>query len=232
MAEKKSPGAGDPQNQPETFIVPMAQDPAKAAAEAAAKAAMEAALQAASQVEAQTQISATRGNLRINSLATNRRLRRNTQRPFVWLKSPGTLIWGVASHWQFVDNAMARGLKERDQAVEKIRCSRYENDSKIYLWVTSPLDGDGIRVKLVHGRYEANIADWMFEEGIAPRPGISQKFDLVVADEVMLGGLALRFDTNQAQKTTYFETSRKDHDDDEESTPAKKKGKDTDDENE
>lgn len=243
MAEEKTEGANDPQNQPEKFIAPMAQDPAKAAAEAVAKAAMEAALQAASQAATNPtlfpQNSLTgRGELRINSQSTRRRRRRNTQNPFAWLQSPGTFIWGVTSGWLLEDNAKARGLKGRDAIVEKIRCAHYDNDSRIFIWVTNPLDADGIRVKLVNGRYQANIADWMFEEGIAPEPGISQKFDLVEAPELMLGLPSLCIDLNKAQQTSYFATTKeKDEDENEEGETKGKVDKkdpdpDTDDESE
>lgn len=200
-------GSDDPQSQPAKFIAPMSEDPAKAAAEAAAKAAMEAALQAAAQAGAPTVSQHNnpdnKGTLRINSRGSKRTIRRNTQDPFVWLKSPGTLTWGVASKWLFEDNAAARNQKLKNGEVKRIRCGHFDKDSKIYFWATHHLDPDGIDVHLVKGKYVANIAAWMFEEEIAPAPGISQKFDLIQAQEQMLGLPALCIDRNKARKTKY-----------------------------
>lgn len=216
MGQTKGPSADGSQNQNEKFIVPMSQDPAKAAAEAAAQAALEAALLAASQANTQTQSEIlqynnpdNKGELRINSRASKRTIRRNTEDPFLWLKSPGTLTWGIAAKWAFEDNAKARKQKLKNNEVQRIRCAHYDQDSLIYFWVTSPQDPDGYEVNLVDGKYVANIADWTFEEGIAPAPGISQKFDLLPAPELMLGLPALCIDLNKARKTTYFEPSKK-----------------------
>jgi len=62
-----------------------------------------------------------------------------------------------------------------------------------------------------------NISDWLFEEDIAPAPGISQKFDLVEADEPEFGGAVVCFNTEQARKVKYFDPSGgKDEEDGEE----------------
>lgn len=214
MTDKNGTGAQQPQDQ--KFIIPMAQDPAKAAAEAAAKAALEAALQAAANINPQpepqpegTTPPKARGALRINTRTTSRQVRRNLQDPFVWLRSPGTLLLGVASKWMFEDNAKARKAKKRKGEVLRIRCAHYDDDPNIYFWVTDPKDGHGYDLELVKGQLQVNIADWMFEEGIAPKPGVSQKFDLVEATEPELGGAVLCINTNQARKTKYFDTSGK-----------------------
>jgi hypothetical protein len=213
MVDKKAPGSGDPQPQEQKVIDPMTLAQAQASYEASQRAALQAALQAAGVTIPQAP--PTRGALRINARATNRRMRRNLQDPFVWLKSPGKIILGVASKWMFDDNAKTRKLKMRKGQVMRLRCSHYEDDPLIYFWVTDPNDGDGYDVLLVNGHFEVNIADWMFEEGIAPEPGISQKFDLVEAEEQMLGGPALCINTSQARKTKYFDTTGKKDDEDE-----------------
>jgi hypothetical protein len=210
---KPGPGAQDPQNQPDKFVVPMAQDPAKAAAEAAAKAALEAALQAAAQVTPpsigdQTSHSAGR-TLRMNTNSSDRIPRRNQQYPFVWLRSPGTLLFGITSKWKFVDNAKARKVKVENETIQKIRVARFDEEKLIHAWVTDPLDPDGIEVKETESGLQANIAPWLFREGIAPAPGINQKFDLLDSPELILGLPALCFHMNKAKKTHYFETSGK-----------------------
>jgi hypothetical protein len=208
MTQKKNPDPGpDKQN----FIIPMAQDPAKAAAEAAAKAALEAALQAAGQALPPNNPTpgSTGRTLRINTNSSVRVIRRNQQSPFVWLKSPGTLIFGITSQWKLEDNAQARKTQLRNEKIEKIRCARFDGEKIIHLWVTDSLDPDGILVTETESGLQANIANWLFREGIAPDPGIKQKFDLLDSPELTLGLPALTFNMGKAKKTTYFDTTDK-----------------------
>lgn len=222
MSEKKTQGSGEQQPQGQKFIIPMAQDPAKAAAEAAAKAALETALQAAANIQPQpdpqpdgTTQPKNRGAVRINTRKTTRRVTRNLQDAFAWLKSPGTLILGVASRWMVEDNAKARKAKKRKGETLRLRFARFENDPCIYFWVTHAKDGNGYDLDLVKGQSVANISDWLFEEGIAPPPGISQKFDLNEATEPELGGPVLCINTEQVRKVKHFDTSGAKDDEDE-----------------
>ncbi|MDF2627649.1 MAG: hypothetical protein K0R39_1480 [Symbiobacteriaceae bacterium] len=82
--------------------------------------------------------------------------------------------------------------------------------------VTDPNDSLGFKVVLVNGRWEANIAEWLFEEGLAPEPGINEKFDVAESPNLILGLPALCFNTDLAQDTKHFDTSgTEDHMDDE-----------------
>ena len=213
MSEKKTQGSGDQQPQDQKFIAPMAQDPVKAAAEAAAKAALEAALQAASHVQPVPSAPETatpptkRGAPRINTRKFTRKITRNLQEAFVWLKSPGTLILGVASKWLIEDNAKARQVKRRKGQVYRLRFARFDGDPFIHCWVTDPNDSNGYDLELLKGQFVVNISDWLFEEDIAPAPGISQKFDLVESTEPDFGGAVLCFNTEQARKVKYFDPS-------------------------
>ncbi|MDF2629530.1 MAG: hypothetical protein K0R39_3361 [Symbiobacteriaceae bacterium] len=224
MTDKKSTGSGDQQPQDQKFVAPMAYDPAKAALDAAAKAAHEATLQASSLVNQGSPSvanhltpSATRGPARINKRKTTRRVTRNLQDPFVWYKSPATLILGVAAKWMAEDNAKARKVKKRRGDVLRIRFGRFENDPHIYLWVTDPKDNDGYDLELVKGQQVINFSDWAFEEDLAPPPGIKQKFDLMETNEPEFGGPVLCFNTEQARKTKTFDPSggKADEDEDE-----------------
>lgn len=220
MGDKKTQGSGDQQPQDQKFIAPMAQDPAKAALDAAAKAAQETALQAASHVSPpplteETTTPARRGAPRINTRKTSRRVTRNLQEAFAWLKSPGTLIFGVASKWLIEDNAKARKVKKRRGSIVRLRFADFDGDPCIYFWVTDPKDNHGYDLQLVKGQTVVNISDWLFEEDLAPLPGISQKFDLVEAHEPELGGPVLCFNTEQARKVKYFDTTGGKDDEDE-----------------
>jgi hypothetical protein len=202
----------------------MTQDPVKRAAEAAAKAALEAALQAADQALPPT-IQNRGRTLRINTNSSVRVVRRNQQSPFVWLKSPGTLIFGITSKWKLEDNAQARRTPLRNEKIEKIRCARFDGEKIIHLWVTDSLDPDGIVVTETESGLQANIAPWLFREGIAPDPGIKQKFDLLDSPELMLDLPAITFNMGKAKKTTYFDTTDKKDEGAEAATKENGKGK-------
>ncbi|MDF2631299.1 MAG: hypothetical protein K0R39_5130 [Symbiobacteriaceae bacterium] len=227
MAQPKKPD--DPQNQPEKFIIPMAQDPAKAAAEAAAQAAEEAARQASGQAQPpdiKNHVPNNSGRtLRINTNSSDRVIRRNHQTAFVWLNSPGTLILGIASKWKYEDNAKVRKAELTNGKIEKIRCARYDDEMVIHSWVTDSLDPDGIPVTETKGGLQANIAPWLFKEGIAPDPGINQKFDLNDSPELMLGLPALCFNMTKAKKVTRVDPSEKKAAEGEASTKDTKKRK-------
>lgn len=213
QAKKPDPGAGDPQKQPQPFIAPMTQDPAKAAAEAAAKAALEAALQAAAPIQPPSIASPitqnTNRTLRIHTKSTQRVHRRNLQYAFLWLKSPGTLNFGISAKWKIVDNAKARKQQVQNDKIEKIQVARFEGEELIHFWVTDPLDPDGIEVTETKSGLQAKIAAWLFQEGIAPAPGLNQKFDVMDSPELMLGLPALCFHLDKAMKTHYFDPSGK-----------------------
>ncbi|HYF76236.1 MAG TPA: hypothetical protein VD973_03840 [Symbiobacteriaceae bacterium] len=214
MGTNKANGSGEQQPQEQKFIYGMAQDPAQAALEAAAKAAHQAALQAAANVQP-TPTPGTQsyvppeGEFRLNSRSNSRRKRRNLKDPFLWRKSPGTLIFGVASKWMLDDNAKARKVKMRNGQTMRIRCASRDNDPCIYFYVTHPLDPLGFDVEWVRGHWEANIAEWLFEEGTAPDPGINQKFDVVQSPHLILGLPVLCINTDLARETKHFDTSGK-----------------------
>lgn len=205
LPKKPGPGAEDPQNQPEKFIIPMAQDPAKAALEAALQAAAE--VQPPGPENHTPQISGR--TLRMNTNSSERVPQRNTESPFVWLKSPGTLTFGIIAKWMLLDNAKARKQKVQNDKIEKIRVARFDDEKLIHTWVTDSLDPDGIPVKETKSGLQANISKWLFREGIAPALGINQKFDLLDSPDLVLGMAALCFHMDKAKKTHYFETNPK-----------------------
>ncbi|HYF81106.1 MAG TPA: hypothetical protein VD973_28670 [Symbiobacteriaceae bacterium] len=224
MVAKKPDGSGsdEQQNQPQKLTGPLS----SAALRAAALARLQAALQAAASDPAKsdelkaamqeainagievaptlTSHESTANTIRANSRSSKRTVRRSQHRPFVWLKSPGTIIGGVQAKWLLQDNAKARSVKLKNDKVERIRTGRKDGDSRIYVWATDWKDTDGYEVEENGTDFIINIAEWMFSEEIAPAPGIKQKFDLVEAPELIQGLPALCINLDKARKTTTF----------------------------
>ncbi|MDF2630174.1 MAG: hypothetical protein K0R39_4005 [Symbiobacteriaceae bacterium] len=241
MVSKKPDGSGDPQNQPQKPTGPLSNEALRAAALAKLQAALQAAASDPAKVDevksaleeaikAGVEVAPTLAShettdnpLRINSRAGSRKVRRNQQRPFCWLKSPGTIIGGVQAKWSFEDNAKARKVKLKDGKVERIRTARKEGDSNIYMWVTDGKDADGFEVEEDGSNITINIADWIFAEEIAPAPGTKQKFDLLPAPELVGGLPALCINLEKVRKTTTFKVSYKKRSDDQNTSTDKLK---------
>jgi hypothetical protein len=218
-------GSNEQQNQPQKPTGPLSNAALRAAALARLQAALQAAasdpaksgeLKAAMQeaIKAGIDVAPTltspgtaENTIRANSRSSKRTVRRSQHRPFVWLKSPGTIIGGVQTKWLLQDNAKARKVKLKNDTVERIRTGRKDGDNRIYFWVTDWNDTDGFEVEEDGTDIIINIAEWMFAEEIAPAPGIKQKFDLVEAAELVQGLPALCINLDKARKTKTFKVS-------------------------
>lgn len=169
----------------EKKIVPLAQDPAIEAA----KAALEAIKQTASSAGASAQIIMNGKPFRQYS-RTKRIKRRNQGQASLWLRSPGLLALSTRSEWMVLDNAQARGAKRNEGEEYRLCVGRFD-DETLYLWATDSNNPDGFEIKRHRRQLLVNIADYLFEEGLVPEPGLTQKFDLLPGPEPIHGLPAL-----------------------------------------
>lgn len=133
--------------------------------------------------------------------------KRNQKGAGGWLISPGA--------WEpFVDGyralvAIARPEHLVDGELRRIRVGGFVGDRRVYMWPTVENDVDGIEVRRYHSKIRINIADFLARIKQRPEVGISQRFDLVEADNDSQVQPALMFYLDKPLETAYFETSTK-----------------------
>ena len=216
---KKDESAANPEQQ-ET-IAPMNQDQATAA-----RAAIEAAIQAVKQQAVTNPVytpkeTVIRGRTFVRYSRKPRVRKRNQQPAFVWHFSPGMLKFGKTAEWTLQDNAKSRGIDLVDGDVQLICVGNFNDDDLLYIWVVDENDPDAFEVKRNdEGYQEANIAEYLFDKGKVPQPGLKRKYNLLPAPELIDGKNALCIHLDKPIKTGTFATTRKKK----EETPTAPKG--------
>jgi hypothetical protein len=189
---------------------PMNQDQA-----AAARAAMEAAVEAVKQQAVTNPVvspkeTVIRGRTFVRYSRKQRVRKRNQQPAFVWHVSPGMLKLGKTSEWALQDNAKSRGVTLVDGEVQLICVGNFNDDDLLYIWVVDENDPDAFEVKRNdEGYQEANIAEYLFDKGKVPQPGVKRKYNLLPAPELIDGKPALCIYLDKPIKTGTFATTKK-----------------------
>ncbi|MDF2630043.1 MAG: hypothetical protein K0R39_3874 [Symbiobacteriaceae bacterium] len=210
MSEKNSRATGD-QNQAPKFTAPMAQDPETAARLAAAQEAMEAVKQQARTNPVLTpKETVIRGRSFVRYTRKQRTRKRQQQSAFLWHYSPGTLVFGRSGEWDLQDNSKDRGIPLVDETVQRITLGNFNDDDLLYIWVTDENDPDAFKVERNDNGYlQTNAADYFFDKGKAPKPGVKRKYDLLPAPELIDGKNALCIYLNKPTKEGTFSTTKK-----------------------
>lgn len=207
MPKKDEPSA-TPEKQ--EIIAPLNLDQA-----AAARAGMEAAVEAAKQNALTNPVltpkeTVIRGRIFVRYTRTRRVRRRNQQPAFLWHFSPGLLLFGKSGEWTLADNSEDRGIPLVDDTVLRLCVGNFNDDDILYIWIVDENDPNAFEVKRNdQGYLEANIAEYLFDKKIVPKPGVKRKYDLLPAPELIDGKNALCIYMDKPLKTGTFSTTRK-----------------------
>jgi|GEM_PF-5148802 len=131
-----------------------------------------------------------------------------------WLKSPATFEF-LAEGEEAV-TALATPDQLRNGQLVKVRVAGYVQDTNVYIWATHPLDPGGLEIRRTADRTWISLRKLFARMQVTRPKGVTQRFDLVPADQDSPHQPALMIDLKVPRGTKHFATSRS-------SSTAKKK---------